>query len=580
LKKGILAVLGGLAISLTGPVAGAQNWPSIHGPTDTPKYPAAGSTYVPLTSWVYPAIEKLAAMRYIRSDFRGTRPWARTECARLTDEAANRITEKIRAGEDVSEFVADTLKELQNEFAPELDVIGGDPNRSLQMESVYTRVMSISGPMLDDSFHFGQTISNDFGRPDRRGTNVIAGASARATFGPFFAYVDQEYQHAPGEPAYSAAMQQTVLNMDLGQAYLPHGGPAINRLQSMDTYAGFNFKNWQVSFGRQSLWWGTSDSGGMLMSNNAPPINGLHIDRAVPFRLPWILGFLGPMHVSFVVGKLGGHVNTVTAFCPLGVAICGQTPWMQNTRISFKMTDRVEFGVSHAAIFGGEGFTNGAGVFFRALIPINRLANQLNSQFENKQYMSWDLNVRISPSATWYAEFLGSDDPYPFSQISRTAIDTGMYFPRLPRLSNKLDLRIEGAYTSSPLNTDIKPNIGLLHYWGVHWQGGYTNDQFIIGNAVGRDARRYGGWLTYHLSPKDLVQVNVAHAQVSGEFVPGGANWTDYDIVFQKEVHSSVYLSTFVQVEHLNYPILFAQRSNNVTISTEFGYRFRGRETK
>ena len=566
--------MGGLAISLTGPVAGAQNWPSIHGPTDTPKYPAAGSTYVPLTSWVYPAIEKLAAMRYIRSDFRGTRPWARTECARLTDEAANRIAEKILAGEDVSEFVADTLKELQNEFAPELDVIGGDPNRSLQMESVYTRVMSISGPMLDDSYHFGQTISNDFGRPDRRGTNVIAGASARATFGPFFAYVDQEYQHAPSEPNYSAAVQQTVLNMDQGQAFLPPGGPAINRLQSMDTYAGFNFKNWQVSFGRQSLWWGTSESGGLLMSDNAPPINGLHIDRTVPFRLPWILGFLGPMHVSFVVGKLGGHLNTQFN-CPPGISICGQTPWFQNTRINFKLTDRVDFGVSHAAIFGGNGFANGGSVFFRAFIPLNRLANQLNSQYENKQYMSWDLNVRLAGGVTWYSELLGSDDPYPLSQISRTAIDTGIYVSRLPKLGEKFDLRLEGVYTSSPLNTANKPNDGFLHYWGSHWGGGYTNDGYIFGNSVGRDARRYGGWLSYHFSPKDLLQLDVSHTQVSGEFVPGGTDRTDYRVNFVREGSSGFYASSSIQAEHLNSPTLYIVPTNGVTISIELGYMFR-----
>lgn len=563
-------------------MAGAQSWPSIHGPTDTPKYPAAGSTYVPLTSWVYPAIEKLAAMRYIRSDFRGTRPWARTECARLTDEAANRIAEKIQAGEDVSEFVADTLKELQNEFAPELDVIGGDPNRSLQMESVYTRVMSISGPMLDDSYHFGQTISNDFGRPDRRGTNVIAGASARATFGPFFAYVDQEYQHAPGEPNYSAAVQQTVLNMDQGQAFLPHGGPAINRLQSMDTYAGVNFKNWQVSIGRQSLWWGTSESGGLLMSDNAPPINGLHIDRTVPFRLPWILGFLGPMHVSFVVGKLGGHVNTPTNLyilgftCPPGIAVCGQDPWIQNTRVSMKLTDRIEFGVSHAALFGGEGFINNTGVFVKAFLPIDRLVNQSNSQFNNKQFMSWDVNVRIASDLTWYVELLGSDDPYPLSQVSRTAINSGVYLPKIPKLSEKLELRLEGVYTASPLNTEIKPNQGILHYWGVHWQGGYTNGGYILGNAVGRDAKMYGGSFAYRFSPKNFLAIEIFHHQVSPEFVPGGASWTDERLSWSARLRRGLSVSGGIQREQLMYPVLFGvgQGKSNWTTSLETSYQF------
>ena len=577
MKKGISVFLVGSAIALFGTAVGAQNWPSIHGPEDTPKYPAAGSTYVPLTSWVYPAVEKLAAMRYIRSDFRGTRPWSRTECARLTDEAADRIADDVRAGKDVPEFVAETLKELQSEFERELDVIGGEENRSLQMESVYTRVMSISGPMLDDSYHFGQTISNDFGRPDRRGTNVIAGASARATFGPFFAYVDQEYEHAPSEPAYPAAVQQTVLNMDQGQAFLPHGGPAINRLQSMDTYAGVNLKNWQISFGRQSLWWGTSESGGLLLSDNAPPINGLHIDRTVPFRLPWIFGFLGPMHVSFVAGKLGGHLNSPVN-CPPSVPTCGMAPWFQNTRITFKMTDRVEFGVSHAAIFGGQGFRNGASIFLKAFFPVDRLANQANSTFDNKQYMSWDFNARLNRATTWYTELLGSDDPYPLSQVSRTAIDSGLYISRLPLTHDKIDLRFEGVYTASPFNQPPgKLNEGFLHYFAVRWAGGYTNDGFIMGNSVGRDARRYGGQLTYHLSPRSMVQLEVAHTQVSAEFIPGGANWTNYRINFSQYARSGLYVLSAAQAEHLNIPVLYPAPTNNFMLSVEVGYAFHGR---
>lgn len=551
----------------------AQKWPSIHG-TDAPHYPAEGSTFVPLNSWVYSAIETLSSKRYIRSDFRGTRPWTRTECARLTQEAADRIDDAVRGGKNVAEIDADTLAALQDEFARELDVIAGARNRSLQMESVYARAMSISGPMLDDSYHFGQTISDDFGRPDRRGTNVIAGAAASATFGPFFAYADEEYQHAPSQPDYSATIQSAVLQMDIGQAFLPHGSEAINQAEPLDVYAGVNLWNWQISFGRESQWWGPDQTGGMLMSDNAEPLNGLRIERIVPFRLPSILGFLGPMHIAFVVGRMGGHLNS-SVNCPPQDTVCGQGPWLENTRISFKPTDWFEMGISHAAIFGGQGFANSAGIFFKAFFPIDRLINQANSTYDNKQYMSWDFNLRFAHGVTWYSEFLGSDDPYPFSQISRTAIDSGFYFSRLPWVSPKLDLRLEGVYTSSPLNIPPgKINDGLLHYFGIRWAGGYTNDGFIIGNPVGRDGRRYGGWLTYHTSPKNLIQLNVMHSQNSAEFVPGGDDWTEYQVSVVQYMHKGFYLSGLVQGERLNCPILFAGIRNNVTTAFEVGYQF------
>ena len=47
-----------------------------------------GSPYVPLDSWIYPAMERLAAMGYMKSESLGIRPWTRLECARLLLEAS------------------------------------------------------------------------------------------------------------------------------------------------------------------------------------------------------------------------------------------------------------------------------------------------------------------------------------------------------------------------------------------------------------------------------------------------------------------------------------------------------------
>src|SRR5512146_2407792 len=52
-----------------------------------------GSTYVPLGSWVYPTIDRLAALGYVQTSFAGQRPWTRMECARLVSEAEERAAE-------------------------------------------------------------------------------------------------------------------------------------------------------------------------------------------------------------------------------------------------------------------------------------------------------------------------------------------------------------------------------------------------------------------------------------------------------------------------------------------------------
>src|SRR6204780_3987695 len=88
--------------------------------------------------------------------------------------------------------------------------MGGGRSFPGSLESIYARVASISGPPLTDSYHFGQTISYDFGRPLERGANGQAGGSFSAAAGPLAVYVRAEYQHAPAAPALSDAVRNVI----------------------------------------------------------------------------------------------------------------------------------------------------------------------------------------------------------------------------------------------------------------------------------------------------------------------------------------------------------------------------------
>jgi len=199
------------------PMLGGANWRDFTdaeaAETDQP-VESSGSPYVLLESWVYPALERLAALRYINSDFRGMRPWTRSECARLTDESGEAIREGILDDRVPSKEVAELQMALEKEFALELDRPGGGMNPSLRVERVYARAMSISGPVLNDSYHFGQTVANDYGRPFRRGANIVTGSALSGSFGPFFGYAWGEFQHAPSAPALSDSQRQLIAQMD------------------------------------------------------------------------------------------------------------------------------------------------------------------------------------------------------------------------------------------------------------------------------------------------------------------------------------------------------------------------------
>src|SRR5205807_10510585 len=83
-----------------------------------------GSPFVPLDSWVYSTLERLAALRYVSSAILGLKPWTRMECARLTEEAAEAL-QAADASFLVVRFApnqeaAGLVARLQQEFAYEV----------------------------------------------------------------------------------------------------------------------------------------------------------------------------------------------------------------------------------------------------------------------------------------------------------------------------------------------------------------------------------------------------------------------------------------------------------------------------
>src|SRR5450432_3054065 len=52
-----------------------------------------GSPYIPMDSWIYPAMARLAALGYVDSAFSGMRPWTRLNVANMLAETSDRLTD-------------------------------------------------------------------------------------------------------------------------------------------------------------------------------------------------------------------------------------------------------------------------------------------------------------------------------------------------------------------------------------------------------------------------------------------------------------------------------------------------------
>ena len=86
-----------------------------------PNYMA--SPYVPLDSWIYPALQRLIALGYMQSNMLGMRPWTRMACARMVEEAGDKLQNDDAEAGDAGKI----YRTLTNEFATEITRLDGAP---------------------------------------------------------------------------------------------------------------------------------------------------------------------------------------------------------------------------------------------------------------------------------------------------------------------------------------------------------------------------------------------------------------------------------------------------------------------
>lgn len=540
-----------------------------------------GSPYVPLDSWIYPTLLRLAALGYIKSDIEGMRPWTRMECARLIEEAGDGIADKQSTGAEANEL----YESLEKEFTSEIGLLGGGSNRTAQLESVYTRLSDISGEPLRDGFDFGQTITNDDGRPYAEGFNNVTGASGWVSDGPFIGYIRGEYQHAPSSPALpNSAVQAIADEEEVPAVPAATAMPATDQFDIVDGYVGMQVGHWQVTFGKQEQWWGPDAGGPMLFSTNAEPIEMLQINRTSPFTLPSFLGRLGPIRAQFFVGRIDGYnwlFSSVTGFAGSWSQTLSDQPFIEGEKVSIKPTRSLEFGFAATRLFAGAGVPFTTHKFLQAVFSFGN-GSPGSSSDPGDSRGAFDFTYRIPGIRNWltfYGDGFTDDEPSPLlGAFDKSAFDSGLYFPHLPKLP-KLDFRVEGVFTDNPNSNPVLQH-GFF-YWNDRYRNGYTNDGNLLGNWIGREGQGAQAWSTYWFTPKDKLQFSFRHQKVSQKFVPFGGTLTDGGVSADFWLGSQVSVSGSVQYERWNFPVLAAARQNNTTVSIQFSYwpKFSGAKT-
>jgi Capsule assembly protein Wzi/PAP2 superfamily len=545
-------------------------------PGEAPSLGSWSSPYVPMDSWVYPALDRLTALGVVQSGLAGLRPWTRQECARLLEEASGSVDEYSTDADEGSRLYA----ALAREFATELE---GSQTEYASLDSVYAGITGISGKPLTDGYHFGQTIVNNFGRPYQHGANGLSGFSGSGSAGALGFYVRGEFEHAPGAPGVSQAVQNAIQLGDAKTTNAAEAGPPIfqpvsaipvfDQFRLLDSYIMLNVNGWQTSFGKQTLWLGPTQDP-FLSSSNAEPMYMLRVDQTTPSKLPGFLALLGPVRTEFWVGKLTGehYVNTQDGNIAVSQGrTLSRQPMVNGMKVNFKPTPNFEFGVGKTGLWGGPDFPVTFHTTRLSLLSTTNAAGRGNDPGDRRS--TFDFSYRLPGLRNWltlYDDSFTEDEISPLGYPQQSAHNPGLYLSHFPGLAH-LDCRVETAFTNLP--QFLQPIGGGFFYWNVRYLDGYTNQGNILGNGtVGRQGISLRADSTYWFASNKTIQAGYRSNIVDNMFLQGG-NLRDVHLRSEWSFNRNVSLSSFVQYEWWNFPLLTAgKKQNDFTASFQLTY--------
>jgi len=546
-----------LAAGQPGAQGGAQQAAVASSPSSACVTSSLGSPFIPVDSWIYPAMLRLYSLGFIDDVFLGMRPWTRASVSSMLEEAGDHIADVDEEDQDPTTAEAKKIFEaVGRELNSDSLGLSEDQEGSACLESVYSDARAISGTPLRDSFHFGSTIVNDYGRPFANGFNNYSGASGFATSGRFTLYVRGEFQGSPSAAGYSAALAEglsivdgtTFLNATTGlpysQATIPMGpiGTAIEG-RFLEAYVSAQVLNHVISFGKQDEWLGPGLGGAFAYSNNAQNIYAFHIDRIEPLYIPGLSAITGPFRYEFLVGPLRGHTfmpnPDYEANPSLDVPNVNnpRDPWVHIEKVSFRPTVNMEFGFERTAIFGGQGhspvtlhtFLKSFFSFSAPGGPGSTGPNEKNGRNDpGARFGAFDFSYRLPFVRNWltfYADGEVHDDVSPIDAPRRASWRPGLYLSHVPGVP-KLDLRVEAATTDPISSTPSARQYGHFMYWETIEKQGYTNQGQIFGDWIGREDKGGQAWMTWHLSGNEWIQVNARNQKAAKYFIPGSTTET------------------------------------------------------
>lgn len=424
---------------------------------------ALSSANIPLGSPIYSSIDKMAGLGLISSDFKGIRPFTKSEAARLVREAEKSLSDAAK-----SAFAQELLSELRFYLRRELSLYD-TPEQAPSYDFKPLSELSLRYVYLD-----GEPRSYERGVHDPGGDGVFGiGAGLR----PVNPYPTVAQQHGTeGTPLLpnnegvryfdgnsldlrfsSEANFSKYVSLLLEPEFITTPGELQGRLNK--GYAKFGGGGAELEIGRDSNWLGFGERGAITLSNNATNFDLIKLSSPEPLDA----GFLGKFKYALIFSRFDSAMT----------AGGERQPWFYAIKGSLKPVPSFEIGINLGRQQGGPGVDNSLRDNLQGIVGGT---NKDNSNSLGGVELRWRMDFLRNTEA--YVEFSG-EDAAKFWPIVESYL-AGIYIPRLTD-DAKNDFRFEYFLGNNILYTHGQFTEGYI-YKGMpigHAEGGATQDFFF-----------------------------------------------------------------------------------------------------
>ncbi len=429
---------------------------------------------VPISDPIYRVIDQFLAFGLIDTPIYGVRPWSVKEIQSRLDDAAENKGDPLSP--DESARVAELWRTVDDYYARYGHLDGDTPRysvsflRNADIDFLYTNVDPHSFPKGTNEGALPVQVEplseNRAGRAATRGAQ-------------YFLRTEHEFQLSP----YLSGHFSPYYYFQFPNSELSEGGTRID-VSPHELYLRLVAANVALQVGRSALHLGQGEHGGLLLSDNARPLDGIQLGNDEPFMFPSFLKYLGPTRLLF-------HIES------LGKDYAYDHSLFSGFKIQIRPLSALELGLGYSIIFGGDGAAEPdtlAGDFEDYFGFMPAIAATDNS-FSNK-ILEWDFHVTIKEwrATQFYFEMLIDDKTYASweSTLSdRAGYRFGVYLPRL-NSSGTMDFRLEGTY------------LGPILY--RHGNFPYAQNGLILGDPLGPDGMGLDLTLGYDLNGKWRIE--------------------------------------------------------------------------